>query len=333
MRTPLLAACLTLGVLTGCSTQVASAPPSTAGTTATPTSSSVAPKPRAVDPANMTAAAVFGGDMLGVDVETDLCGFLRPEDLKGADTARVGDPRGFGTCAIEVSRRAGAVKIKVGRFFDVAAHPVEGEPKALPGGLKEYGGGPAPDCASQVVFPDKVGLRVWGEGDAADLCHLVRVAIDAMVARFDDGTVAPRPVAPDSLSRYDACEFLPKDLTRVVPGVWAGQEARSDRHSCSTGRSDKAWAYVAFKAGYAPVADGRSESEVLAGRPTVVLQRPGHEGDAFYCQASTSIRAREDKELPGAAEYVLAEVGYRVEPKDCSAAKALAEVLWPKLPA
>jgi hypothetical protein len=334
MRTSLLAACAIAGLtLTACAADGGTETPPASSATAPPmTSSSVAPKPRTVDPANMTAAAVFGGDMLGVDVTTDMCEFLRPDDLNDLGTSRVADPHGFARCAIEIAAPAGPNTVYAGRFFDVAAKPVKGAPKALAGGLKEYGGGSAGGCASQVVFPDNVGLRVWAAGSAADLCPLVRRAIDAMAGRFDDGTVQPRPVAAGSLARLDACALLPADVSKVVPGAKPGREAQLDRHVCSSAPSNKAYGVLALVAGYAPLADGASVSEVVNGRQTIVATRARDEGGKFFCEASTSVRPLENKDLPGMAEYAVAEVVTFTAPKDCSAAKALAEVLWPTLP-
>lgn len=337
MRISLLAACAIAGIaLTACGADIGNETPPASSATVPPAAStptSVAPKPRAVDPANMTAAAVFGGDMLGVEVTTDLCEFLRPADLEALGTARVADPQGFARCAIEIAAPAGPSTVYAGRFFDSVAKPVKGEPKALAGGLKEFGGGTAGGCATQLVFPDNVGLRVWATGPGADLCPLVRSAIDAMVGRFADGTATPRPVPAGSLARLDACALLPADVSKAVPGARPGREAQLDRHVCSSAPSNKAYGVLALAVGYAPVADGRSVSEVVGGRPTVVSTRARAEGGKFFCEASTSVRPVENKDLPGVAEFAVAEVVTFTEPKDCSAAKALAEVLWPTLPA
>ncbi|MBC6447014.1 hypothetical protein [Actinokineospora xionganensis] len=279
----------------------------------------------------MTAAAVFGGDMLGVDVSTDMCAFLRPEDLQDLGAAKIADPQGFARCAIEVAAPAGPSTIYAGRFFDVAAKPVKGPPKTLAGGLKEYGGGSARNCASQVVFPDNVGLRVYATGPA-DPCPLVRRAIDAMIGRFDDGTAPPRPVPANSLERLDACSLLPADVSKAVPGASPGREPQLDRHICSSGPSFRAYGVLALVVGYPPAAGGASVGEVIAGRQTVVATRPRADGGKFYCEARTSVRPLDNKDLPGAMEYAVAEVGWFTEPEDCSAAKALAGMLWPALP-
>jgi hypothetical protein len=319
--------------LTACSEEVASSPPASTSAAESSAPSSSGSKPRSVDPANMTAAAVFGGDMLGVDVTSDMCEFLRPDDLKDLGTPKLDDPKGFDRCAIRITGGASPGTVYAGRFFDVKAKPVKGAPKALAGGLKEYGDGSAGGCASQIVFPDNVGIRVWAAAPAASSCPLVRRAIDAMVARFDDGTAQPQPVAAGSLARLDACVVLPANLSKVVPGAKAGREAQLDRHVCSSAPSNKAYGVLAFVAGYAPVADSASVSEVIYGRQTVIAKRARDEGGRFFCQASTSVRPLTNKDLPGMAEFAVAEVVTFTEPKDCATAKALAEVLWPLLPA
>lgn len=105
-----------------------------------------------------------------------------------------------------------------------------------------------------------------------------------------------------------------------------------DRHVCSSAPSNKAYGVLALAVGYAPAADGRSVSEVVGGRPTIVSTRARADGGKFYCEASTSVRPVENKDLPGAAEFAVAEVVTFTAPKDCSAVMALAEVLWPTLP-
>ncbi|HVK24839.1 MAG TPA: hypothetical protein VM677_26070 [Actinokineospora sp.] len=286
------------------------------------------PTTRAVDPARVTAEAAFG-DLVAVD----LCEFLKPEDLREFGETRIGSPGGFDSCVVEVALPDNTrARVYAGSFFDVLDEPSRAPSRTLAGGVRIYDGAGG-ECRTDIFFPDDVGLAVWAvmpTPPTIDLCPLVHRAVEAMGNRFPTGIVSTRNIASNSLAKVDACAALPADLAGFDPTRESGRA----KHSCGSPSGDATTPHVSLTlaAGYAPVADLRTDTATIDGRPTIIHKFPLVTNEGLkYCAASAAHIPIEINDLPGATEYAVVEVWLATDDK-CATAKAIAEQVWPKLP-
>ncbi|WP_157368062.1 hypothetical protein [Alloactinosynnema sp. L-07] len=292
-------------------------------------------KAATVDPAHITAEAVFG-DLVFVD----LCLFLRADDLKSLGTPKLISPEAFDACAYSITRADGSV-------IEVEAHEIdslEGGPGDDPE-LIDLGGGlkslvfddETVGCTQGVVFPDDVTFMVdvYSEGPKDGLCPIAAKVVTSMVARFDDGLVSQRVINADSLARVDACDLLPPSATEHVPGL----NSRSGlspltKHECHYGDPDTSSMSLTLAAGWIDFEGTDRRNVTLAGRPTTIAGGPGTPEDGFVdCWAMTYVNPIAIDGLAAQAEYAHISVWVKESDADaaCPALHKVLEVVWPKL--
>jgi hypothetical protein len=241
-------------------------------------------------------------------------------------------------CTVLVRTAAGAtVSVNVGLFEELAAAPELASQRVrdVEGGMwvGQRPGGTS-FCTQVLVFPDGLTVEVYAyenEGEA-DMCSIVEAGMDHLIEVVLAGNVAHRSPAPNSLVGLDPCALVGDDDIAAVPG-FAGMRRSVDypgKHKCR-------WALgslgvvVAFGARQKPSAD---RALPVAGRPTVTI--PVELPERSYCTVETGHIPF--TEVAGVADQVeLASVFVNMPPEQsaaaCTAAHAVAEVLWPKLPA
>ncbi|WP_436501931.1 hypothetical protein [Actinokineospora sp. HUAS TT18] len=292
-------------------------------------------KAATVDPARITAEAVFG-DLVFVD----LCLFLRSDDLTSFGSPRLISPEAFDACAYAITRADGSV-------VEIEAHEIdslEGGPGDDPeltdlgGGLKSLVFDDEPGaCTQGVVFPDDVTflVDVYSDGLTEDLCPIAAKAVTAMAARFDDGLVSRRVIEADSLARVDACELLPPSATEHVPGL----NSRSGfspltKHECLYGDVDTSSMTLRLAAGWIDFEGVDRRNVTLAGRPTTIAGGPSAPEDGFVgCWAMTYVQPIAIDGLVAQAEYAHLSVWVpEADAEDaCPALNKVVEEVWPKL--
>ncbi|HVK24838.1 MAG TPA: hypothetical protein VM677_26065 [Actinokineospora sp.] len=288
-----------------------------------------------VDPARVTAEAVFGDQLF-----VDLCLYFRADDLKSFGSPKLISPEAFDACAYSITRADGSV-------VEVEAHEIdslEGGPGDDPelidlgGGLKslvfddETGG-----CGQGVVFPDDITFMVdvYADTPKDDLCPIAAKAVTSMVARFDDGLVSKRVIEADSLARVDACDLLPPALTEHVPGL----NSRSGlspvtKHECHYGDVGTSTLSLTLGAGWLDFEGTDRRNVTLAGRPTTIAGGPGAPADGFVeCWAMTYVQPIAIDGLDAQAEYAALSVWVKEADADdaCPALTKVLDEVWPKL--
>ena len=320
-RVVLVAACL---VLSACTTRVGGTP--VAGTTL--------PE----EPAELTASAVFD-DLTTVDP----CSLTSPSVFSSFGEAAFATPESFDYCAISVKPSAdNEAVIAVGAFGELDAQPeLQGKRvKDVDGGLWVGQQDDTPDyCSQQLVFPDGVTVQVQGSlylGEV-DACPMVEAGMDQLIKAVQDGDVEHRSPERSSLVLIDPCSMVDDDAVSAIPGL-AGARQPNDYpggHTCFWEVSPDVTVRLQFGAGPKPTAsrEGATEDPV-AGRPTATNPYPDFGARSFCAVETAHIPFTEVSEVDDMFE--LASVYVRMPEGQvatgCAAARAVAELVWPKLP-
>jgi hypothetical protein len=320
-RVVAVAACL---VLSACTTRVGGAP--VAGTTL--------PE----EPAELTAAAVFD-DFTTVDP----CSLTSPSVFSSFGDVDFATPESLDYCAISVKPSSGnEALIAVGAFGELEAQPeLQGKRvKDVDGGLWVGQQDDTPDyCSQQLVFPDGVTVQVQGSlylGEV-DTCPMVEAGMDQLIKVVQDGDVEHRSPDRDSLVLIDPCTLVDDDAVAAIPGL-AGARQPNDypgEHTCFWEVSQDVTVRLQFGAGLKPTATSEgANADPVAGRPTATNPYPNF-GSRSFCGVETAhipfTEAEVDEDV-----FELASVFVRMPQGQvaagCAAARAMAELVWPKLP-
>jgi len=290
------------------------------------------------EPAELTASSVFD-DFTTVDP----CSLTSPSVFDSFGAADFSTPESLDYCAISVKPTAGGEAVlSVGAFGELAAQPeLEGKRvKDVDGGLWVGQQDDTPSfCSQQLVFPDGVTLQVQGsvyDGDV-DTCPMVEAGMDQVISAVLDGDVSHRSPERDSLVLIDPCTLVDDEAVAAIPGL-TGVRQPSDypgKHTCFWKVGADVTVRLQFGAGVQPAAVGEGATEEqVAGRATVTTPYP-EVGEGSYCAVETAHLPF--TAVPGADDaFELASVYVRM-PKGqvaagCTAARAVAELVWPKLP-
>jgi hypothetical protein len=282
----------------------------------------------------LTAESVFG-DFTTVAP----CSLTDPSTFDAFGTARFGEPEStLDYCTVLVQTAAdAAVSVNVGLFEELATTPelanqrVRDVERGMWVGQRPTG---TSFCTQVLVFPEGVTVEVHAyetQGEA-DTCSIAGAGMDHVIEVVLDGKVAHRSPAPNSLVVLDPCALVSDGDVTAVPGL-AGMRKPDNypgKHKCRWTQGDLV-VVVAFGAGSKPAAD---RALPLAGRPTVTS--PVEVSERSFCTVETGHIPF--TEVAGVADQVeLASVFVNMPPGQsaaaCTAAHAVAEVLWPKLPA
>lgn len=274
-------------------------------------------------------------DALGDLTTWNPCSVVDLAALPKPWTSIMDSPAAFEACAISVTTDDGVVaEIQVGYLSE--ADVDEDKADAREGGINVV---PADDsanaCARDIVFADGIGLevRTWTENqdDAGAMCDIS----DEVVEHVIDAVMAGRSESlrfPDkSLGEIDPCDLVTADVTALVPGLSAGvrPERQVSGHSCWWVTTEDAMLNIEFSIGHLPVGDSGS---TVHDRYTTVTG---------YADDSSSLCVVDGQHVPFAYKSkprLMERVGIYVYlgpgqiEAACTAASAMADALWPKLP-
>lgn len=305
-------AVMAVAVLSACTSRVGGTP--VTETTLPPelTAESAFADIRTVDPCSLTSPDVF--DTFGLAVHT------LPESLE--------------FCAIRVSTPDGEVRIHVGAFGGLATNP-ELRDKRVKDVERGLWVGQLTDtpsfCRQALVFPDDVLMLVQGQasdrGDA-DACPVVEAGMDHAIEVILDDGVGHRTPERDSLMLIDPCSLVDDADVGAIAGLAGARrsEVYPARHDCFWKVGSEVTVLIRFRVGLKPA--GANEDPV-AGRPTATNPAP-EQGTGSSCAVETAHLPFTDDVFELAGVYVRMPKG-QVD-AGCAAARAVAELVWPKLP-
>ncbi|TDV39739.1 hypothetical protein [Actinophytocola oryzae] len=281
------------------------------------------------EPKELTATSVFE-DLTTVAP----CSLTDPSAFDTVGSARYGEPEltlDYCTILVETADDR-SVTVNVGLLEELATLPEMDHQRDVERGLWV---GQRPDgstCAQLLVFPDGITVEVYAyeSPNDADTCEIAEAAMNHVIQVVLDGHVTHREPALNSFVTLDPCGLITDEDVAAVPGL-TGMRKPYDypgKHKCRWAR-EGAGVVVAFGAGRPP-----ATSQPVAGRPTAT--NPVDLPERSYCTVETGHIPF--TEVPGVADQVeLASVYVHMPPGQataaCTAARALAEALWPQLPA
>lgn len=286
-------------------------------------------------PAELTAESVFD-DFTTVAP----CSLTDPSVFDAFGSARFGEPEStLDYCTVLVQTAAdAAASVNVGLFEELATTPelagqrVRDVERGMWVGQRPPGGS---FCTQVLVFSDGVTVEAHAyeaQGEA-DTCAIAEAGMDHVIEVILDGKVAHRSPAPNSLVVRDPCALVNDGDVTAVPGLEGMHRPDNypGKHRCRWTQGEHGVVVVAFGAGQKPSAD---RALPLAGRPTVTS--PVELQERSFCTVETGHIPF--TEVAAVADQVeLASVFVNMPPGQsvaaCTAAHAVAEVLWPKLPA
>lgn len=288
-------------------------------------------------PEDLTAKLVFD------DLRTvDPCSLTSQDVFKSFGSPDFGAPESLEYCAVKVNATGGGeALISIGAFGVLDAMPeLRGKRvKDLDRGLWIGQQDNTPSfCTQLLVFADDVTMQVQGTvfDGTVDTCPIVEAAMAHASSVVLDGGVEHRKAARDSLLLVDPCSLIDDADVAAVPGLAA--VAKVDeypaKHTCFWKSADrKVTARLVFGLGPKPEAYGTDANvNPVAGRPSATNPYPDV-GDGSYCAVETAGIPYSD--VPGdhfevASVYVRMPAGQVAA--GCTAAQAIAQHVWPKLP-
>jgi hypothetical protein len=287
-------------------------------------------------------------DALGELTTIDPCSLTDPEVFSPFGTAELATPEALDYCVVSVVPASGTeVTIMVGQLSRLSDRPELAGQKLDDVSAELYTVRISDDpsfCSQGVAFADddlllEVSSSVLS-GTPTTGCEMVAAGVEQVVATIEDDGVEHRSPEPNSLITVDPCDLVDDATITALPG-FAAATRRDDPggHQCywSTSAGDERLSLALnFAVGTPPSAtsDG-SNSDPIAGRPTV-SNRFTNVGSAAFCTEETGhIPFTEVADEPGLVE--VATVFVRVPAAQlesaCQAAKAVATLVWPQLPA
>ncbi|GAB1509832.1 DUF3558 domain-containing protein [Actinophytocola sp. KF-1] len=289
-------------------------------------------------PDELTAEAAFD-DLTTVAP----CSLTDPEAFAEYGTPEFATPESFDYCAIRINTDGEAdVVISVGAFGVLSAQPeLEGKRvKDVDEGLWVGQQDDSPSfCSQLLVFPDGVTMQVSGSvyDGSADTCPMVETGMDYAIDVILDRDVEHRDPQNDSLITVDPCSLVDDDDVAAVPGLEGANrpDEYPGRHTCFWEQSPDSpvTVRVAFGAGPEPEVYGDGTEGLVAGRQTVT-NKYTQVGAHDYCAVETGhlpfTEIESEDVVEVASVFVRMPTGQVAEA--CTAATAVAELVWPELP-
>ncbi|SFO92502.1 hypothetical protein SAMN05421810_101411 [Amycolatopsis arida] len=280
----------------------------------------------------LTSKAVLG-DLATVDYCTLL-------DLGALGDVRLERVRpDFAACMAEVTAAEGRVLLGIGHLSE-APTSVLGQPPdetvSLPHGWKveRFDGLEPGVCYRFLEFSDGVSLQVhatYPEGypvvPSAALCRLADATIDGVRSWLTTRRVGRLTFREESLGRLDACVLVPEAEVEAALGGAAPVSPEPTGHLCGWGsRWDEPGPAAFLEFAIQELGDADEFAETIGGRPSRVTPLDG--GSCLVETPHVHFSATK----PYDREFARVEV--RPAGGDaCAAARALAERIWPALPA
>ncbi|KAA2267061.1 DUF3558 domain-containing protein [Solihabitans fulvus] len=334
-----LAALAAGAMLAGCSALVAGTPMAAHGVTPSPSPS---PSPSSTDPTGGSTSDTTNS-LLGDITTIDPCSLIADGDL-----ASVGGTPGpkrveaLDYCVLPVDQ-GGGVKVEMyyGQLSLVSKLPATKKPGKAYGSLQTFNLSEDTSlCERQLVLPGELAMQVQaqaieGTPTAAKLCELADAAT---------GLVARTVSAPDqvkhfsfpsnSLGSLNACTFMTRDVMLGLPNMSVG--APTDypaHHMCRWGvpGATQPHAYLMFNAGKVTPTGTEHAEEDIAGRHSLISKSTSGNRAVCDIQAAHIPFGDSSAGLTEIAEISATLPGKTIDDA-CGTARAIAAVIWPKLP-
>ena len=312
--------------------------------------STVRGTPEAV-PGAPAAAPISARTAFGDATTVDPCSVVDAATVHGVASARRVTADALDDCPVFVTQHDGATAyVTVGPLEtsdDLTAGPLD-TVTSLPDGMTiQVGKQDSADyCDAYVIFPDAYDLDVSASPSTSDSHANVCAAAVALAENAADqiaaGVIRHRTYPGDSVGQVDPCGLLGAGTLAAAGITGINTYAYPEGHECywaSDSDTNLPTAQLNFVVGEQPtILDPTTDSSaVIAGRPSVVSLYTQPDTDSI-CWINTGLNAYTDADTSAAAGLVeIAEVGVdtvqgsKVNP--CTAAKAVAAQVWPKLPA
>ncbi|HEX3649769.1 MAG TPA: hypothetical protein VHV49_15195 [Pseudonocardiaceae bacterium] len=308
--------------------------------------SSSSPRSSAVSQGPINAGTAFGKAST-----VDPCSIVDVTSVHGVSSARRVTADALDDCPVFVTQKNGATAyVTVGPLEtsdDMTGAPVD-DVTTLPDGMIVQVGKPdAGDyCDAYVIFPDGFDLHVAANPSTADSHANVCASAVAMAEnagdRIDAGAIRHRTYPRGSVGEVDPCGLIGADALAAAGVSGISTFAYPEGHECywaSGSDISLPTAQLDFVVGAKPtILDPSTDSSaVIAGRASVISLYTQPDTDSI-CWINTGLNAYTDGRTGSSGGLVeIAEIGVdtvkgsKVNP--CTAAKAVATAIWPKLPA
>lgn len=279
-------------------------------------------------------------DALGDLATWNPCSVVDPDNMPTGWTAELDIPVAFEYCLLTVTAITGAqADVEVGYPYRSTHDLAQYQSGVRQGGLTvvpdDLGEG---DCTRDIVFADGIAVQVrsWPYDTDANAhnkaCEIGDVVVDQVVDAVVAGKAETLRLPKNSLGDIDPCSLVTREMAAIVPGITAAVPAESQvsRHSCWWQSPDGPMLDVEFVIGRLPTGDS---GDTRHGRYTTVTRYPGDEKSSL-CEVAGEHVPFPHESATGLKEnvniYVYLAPG-QLEAA-CTAASALADALWPKLP-
>ncbi|MBC6450861.1 DUF3558 family protein [Actinokineospora xionganensis] len=163
--------------------------------------------------------------------------------------------------------------------------------------------------------------------DQDDLCEIADALRQAAATVIVEGRVKHTEYAANSLGRVDPCTLLTvQQIDKAVPTSFGQGAGSPARHRCTWGTDEEL--ELAAEISDWPLDEEFYTPETIAGRPSFVYTS---KDDRFaYCEVLTANIEDAPNTRETMSVYFSDEIG---QPDPCVAARTLAALVWPQLPA
>jgi hypothetical protein len=323
-RHPVLGLALLAAVTAGCAVQVTGTPQAAS----TPSSSS-SNKPLA------DAERIHADDALGDLTRWNPCSVVIPEELPEEWTAELLYPVAFEYCVASVAMADDTSgEVQVGYLYRSTHDLAEFRSEERPGGITVVPVGTEDgSCTRDIVFADGIAVVVRtlpdDENDLQKVCEISDGVVDQVLDAVMAGQAAGLDLPENSLGEIDPCDVVEPAMLTAVPGMTPDVEAERQvsRHTCWWEAADGAMLNVEFEISDQPAGE---DSTTTHGRETSTLEYEDDEASSL-CRVDGEHVPFDDDLVERVAIYVYLKPGQVAQA--CAAGTAVAEALWPELPA
>lgn len=174
------------------------------------------------------------------------------------------------------------------------------------------------------TLPDDKGEPTVDQDDLCDIADALRKAAAAVIV---EGRVKHTDYAANSLGRVDPCTLLTgQQINTAMPTTFKPQVGNPTKHRCTWGVHEEL--ELAAEISDWPLDEEFYAPETIAGRPSFVNTEK--DGGFAYCEVVTA----NIEDAPNTRETLSVYVSDKIDkPDPCIAARKLAAVVWPQLPA
>lgn len=280
----------------------------------------------------------------------DPCSLVDTSTVHGVDSARRESADALDDCPVAVTQKDGSkAYVTVGPLEtsdDMTGAPVDTVTTLSNGMIIQVGKpDPADYCDGYVIFPDDYDLHVSASPSTSDshanVCASAVAMAENAASQVSAGAVRHRTYSAGSAGKIDPCGLIDQAQLSLAGVTGISTFAYPEAHECywaSDSDINLPTAQMNFVVGERPtILDPTTDSATtIAERPSIVSLFTQADSDSI-CWINTGLNPYTDQETSAAAGLVeIAEIGVdtvkgsKVNP--CTAAKAVAAAIWPKLP-